>query len=377
MLEVRNLSVAYGQHPALKDVSIKVAPGEIVVILGANGAGKSTLLRAIAGICEGQVTGEVTLDSAPLGALSPDEIVERGVALVPEGRGIFGDLTVRENLVLGAYSSRARSDEASNLDRVLKLFPKLRERQGQIARTMSGGEQQMVAIGRAMMSAPQILMLDEPSLGLSPLLCKELFHNLATVKDLGIGVLLVEQNAKQSLAIADRGYLLENTRITHEDNATRLATDPAVQKAYLGAGSKAPVKAPVAAASVPMPERPPVQPRAQPRLTPEQQGIDIDQLLETAITVSAKTRTAAPKVAQAEVDRVVASRLGNVLKDIERAAANARKRPSQSAPSETADKPARNVTPVDHDDKPPVIEIYRRPRVEVYRRRPSGDFERS
>ena len=236
MLDVRNLSVAYGQHPALQDVSLQVDRGEIVVILGANGAGKSTLLRAVSGICEGSVEGEVSLDGASLRALGSDEVVERGVALVPEGRGIFGDLTVNENLLLGAYTARARVDEAANLDRVLQLFPKLRERRGQVARTMSGGEQQMVAIGRAMMSAPQILMLDEPSLGLSPLLCKELFQNLSTVKDLGIGILLVEQNAKQSLAISDRGYLLENGGITGTDTAEALRNDERVQAAYLGAG---------------------------------------------------------------------------------------------------------------------------------------------
>jgi len=237
MLDVRGLSAAYGQHPALNEVSLSVGPGEIVVILGANGAGKSTLLRAIAGICEGRVSGQVMLNGASLTALNSDQIVEQGVALVPEGRAIFGDLTVKENLLLGAYSARARADEGQNLERVLNLFPKLIERQTQIARTMSGGEQQMVAIGRAMMSAPDILMLDEPSLGLSPLLCRELFQNLAVVKDLGIGVLLVEQNAKQSLAIADRGYLLENTRITREDSAAQLRSDPSVQKAFLGANN--------------------------------------------------------------------------------------------------------------------------------------------
>ncbi|MGJ8623065.1 MAG: ABC transporter ATP-binding protein [Yoonia sp.] len=236
MLEVRNLSVNYGQHRALDNAAIRLDRGEIVVILGANGAGKSTLLKAISGICEGKVTGEVTLGGTDLTHMPADQIVEEGVALVPEGRGVFGELTVRENLTLGAYGNRARDEEAANLERVYQLFPKLIERGGQVVRTMSGGEQQMVAIGRAMMSNPQVLTLDEPSLGLSPLLCKELFANLKLVRDLGIGILLVEQNAKQSLAIADRGYLLENAHIVHEDTASKLRADPAVQAAYLGAG---------------------------------------------------------------------------------------------------------------------------------------------
>ena len=168
MLDVRGLSAAYGQHPALNEVSLSVGPGEIVVILGANGAGKSTLLRAIAGICEGRVSGQVMLNGASLTALNSDQIVEQGVALVPEGRAIFGDLTVKENLLLGAYSARARADEAQNLERVLNLFPKLIERQTQIARTMSGGEQQMLAIGRALLLNPRVLVMDEPTEGLAP-----------------------------------------------------------------------------------------------------------------------------------------------------------------------------------------------------------------
>ncbi len=240
MLEVRNLSVNYGQHQALAQVSLTVAPGEIVAILGANGAGKSTLLRAIAGICSGRSSGNVTMALAPILGLSSDRIVEQGIALVPEGRGIFGDLTVRENLMLGAYANRARDQERVNFDRVIGLFPKLAERLSQTARTMSGGEQQMVAIGRAMMSNPRVLMLDEPSLGLSPLLCKDLFRSLSQVQKTGIGILLVEQNAKQSLAIADRGYLLENAHIMHQDSAANLACDPMVQKAYLGVAAPAP-----------------------------------------------------------------------------------------------------------------------------------------
>ncbi|MBT6386915.1 MAG: ABC transporter ATP-binding protein, partial [Alphaproteobacteria bacterium] len=246
MLEVRKLGVSYGQHRALADVSLSVGKGEIVVILGANGAGKSSLLRAIGGMSEGDVSGDVLMDGVPISRMPPHEIVEQGIALVPEGRGVFADMTVQENLALGAYAARARVDQQQNMDRVLSLFPKLVERKAQTVRTMSGGEQQMVAIGRAMMSAPAILMLDEPSLGLSPLLCKELFHNLAEVQKTGLGILLVEQNAKQSLAIADRGYLLENAHIIGEDDAACLANDPAVQKAYLGVASDAPAARPTA-----------------------------------------------------------------------------------------------------------------------------------
>ena len=384
MLEISNVSATYGKHSALQDVSLRVGLGEIVVILGANGAGKSTLLRVISGICEGEVNGTVTLDSAPLTQLSSDQIVERGIALVPEGRGIFGDLSVKENLLLGAYSNRARRDENANLGSVLKLFPKLQERQGQIVRTMSGGEQQMVAIGRAMMSAPQILMLDEPSLGLSPLLCKELFQNLTVVKKLGIGILLVEQNAKQSLAIADRGYLLENTRITHEDTAARLANDPAVQKAYLGVSSDnsninltddAQGQADLSSNNVL------VEARRQPRRSANQQiGLDIEDLVEGASATSAGSVSAGMpiSVTQKEVERTTAPRLEVVLKEIELAAKNART--NSAIQKETFVKKV-NLTSValasnaPADVKPPVIEIYRRPRVQVFRRH-DGDFER-
>ncbi len=258
MLDVRSLSVSYGKHRALDGASLRVGKGEIVVILGANGAGKSTLLKAICGICEGHVAGQVSLQNAEMVGEKPHKIVEAGIALVPEGRGVFGDLTVEENLTLGAYAERARDEEAGNLQRVLSLFPKLGERRKQTVRTMSGGEQQMVAIGRAMMSNPSILALDEPSLGLSPLLCKDLFESLRVVKQAGLGILLVEQNAKQSLRIADRGYLLENGTIVHEDDAERLANDPAVQKAYLGGsgsatGAKRPVPAAVPKSASPRP----------------------------------------------------------------------------------------------------------------------------
>jgi branched-chain amino acid transport system ATP-binding protein len=236
MLEVADLSASYGRHRALDAVGLSVARGEIVVLLGANGAGKTTLLKAIAGLVAPHPGARVTLDGRALAGLPPHEVVEAGLALVPEGRGVFGELSVRENLVLGAHARRARPTMEKNLELVRRLFPKLWERSRQTVRTMSGGEQQMVAIGRALMSAPAVLMLDEPSLGLSPLLCGELFRTLAEIRASGLGVLLVEQNARQSLQIADRGYLLETGHIVGSGSAASLRNDPAVQRAYLGAG---------------------------------------------------------------------------------------------------------------------------------------------
>lgn len=234
MFEARNVSVFYGKHRALEAASVDVGAGEIVVMLGANGAGKSTFLKAIAGLTPKLAGAAISIDGHDITQLMSHEIVEAGLALVPEGRGLFADLTARENLVLGAYPKRARNNEADNLERVLTLFPKLAERSDQLVRTMSGGEQQMVAIGRAMMSAPSILMLDEPSLGLSPLLSAELFRSLAEVKAAGVAVFLVEQNAKLSLAIADRGYLLDNGHIAAKGSAESLMNDESVRKAYLG-----------------------------------------------------------------------------------------------------------------------------------------------
>ncbi len=237
MLEVTNLTVAYGLHRALEQVSLRIGKAEIVVILGANGAGKSSLLKAIAGIVPSLPAKRIALSEQDISSLPPHRIVEAGLALVPEGRGIFGDLTVRENLRLGAYPERSRSSEKDILERVLTLFPRLAERLGQTARTMSGGEQQMVAIGRALMSKPDVLLLDEPSLGLSPLMSKELFGALGRIRESGVSVLLVEQNARQSLAIADRGYLIETGRIVGEGRAADLRDDPAVRRAYLGGAS--------------------------------------------------------------------------------------------------------------------------------------------
>jgi branched-chain amino acid transport system ATP-binding protein len=236
MLEVAGLSAFYGLHRAIDGVELAVARNEIVVILGANGAGKTTLLKAIVGLVAPRPGARISLDGRDLAGLPPHAVVEAGVALVPEGRGIFGELTVRENLLLGAHAKRARAAMTANLDLVYRLFPRVRERSRQAVRTMSGGEQQMVAIGRALMSAPIILMLDEPSLGLSPLLCTELFRTLAEIRSAGIGILLVEQNAKQSLKIADRGLLIETGCIVGRGSAAALQSDPAVQRAYLGAG---------------------------------------------------------------------------------------------------------------------------------------------
>lgn len=236
MLETRNLSVFYGRHRAVEGVSVTVSKGEVVVMLGANGAGKSTFLRAVSGLTPVMTGSSIILDGRDITNHPPHAVVEAGIALVPEDRGVFGDLTAYENLILGAHPRRARPHQSQNLDRVLSLFPKLAERRKQVVRTMSGGEQQMVAIGRAMMSAPSILMLDEPSLGLSPLLCGELFRSLARVKETGVGIFLVEQNAKRSLAIADRGYLLDNGHIAGADSAEALSRDERVRQAYLGAG---------------------------------------------------------------------------------------------------------------------------------------------
>lgn len=234
MLEVSQVSASYGHHVALQGVDLRIGAGEVVVMLGANGAGKSTLLKCIARLIPALPGSRLALDGSDLLALPAHAVVEAGIALVPEGRGIFGELSVRENLQLGAHAKRARAGEKEQLQRVLSIFPKLEQRMGQMAQTMSGGEQQMVAIGRALMSQPRVLLLDEPSLGLSPIMTGELFRALAQIRTLGVSVLLVEQNARRSLRIADRGYLLENGRIVGQGSAQDLAQDPAVQRAYLG-----------------------------------------------------------------------------------------------------------------------------------------------
>ncbi|WP_375690876.1 ABC transporter ATP-binding protein [Pseudooceanicola sp. LIPI14-2-Ac024] len=233
MLEIENLTIRYGKHTALEDVTAHVDAGEMVGVLGANGAGKSSLLGAIGGRVK-PAAGTIRYCGEDLLAMPVHRRVEAGVALVPEGRGIFPPLTVAENLALGANPARARDGQGARLDDVFDLFPKLRDRRGQIAGTMSGGEQQMVAIGRALMSKPDLLLLDEPSLGLAPIVVREVFATLARVRQTGLTVMIVEQNARAALALADRAYLIEAGRITGSGRAADLRNDPAVVQAFLG-----------------------------------------------------------------------------------------------------------------------------------------------
>lgn len=233
MLEVRDISVIYGKHVAIDSISLDVGEGEMVAILGANGAGKSSLLGAIGGRIK-PAGGQVLYHGRDILALQPHQVVEHGIVIVPEGRGIFPLLSVAENLKLGALPKRAHANAKRNLDLVLTLFPRLAERQTQLAGTMSGGEQQMVAIGRAMMSAPELLLLDEPSLGLAPIVAQEVFAALAKIGETGMTIVIVEQNARATLALADRAYLIETGSITGSGAAADLRSDPAVIRAFLG-----------------------------------------------------------------------------------------------------------------------------------------------
>lgn len=233
MLELKDLTVRYGKHLALDGVGFSVAKGEVVVVLGANGAGKSSMLKAIAGMVP-TAEGAVRLNGETVTGLPAYTVTNRGIALVPEGRGIVGRMTVEENLRLGATPHRARASEEDTLAQVFDIFPRLSERRKQIVQTMSGGEQQMVAVGRAMMSKPEFLLLDEPSLGLAPIVVGDMFKALARVRKTGVGLLIVEQNVKISLRHADRGYLLEAGRITGSGTSEELMNDAAVRHAFLG-----------------------------------------------------------------------------------------------------------------------------------------------
>jgi branched-chain amino acid transport system ATP-binding protein len=232
-LEVRNLHTFYGNIHALKDVSLKVNDGEIVSLIGANGAGKTTTLKTISGVLRPR-RGEVLFDGQPIHTLDAHEIVQLGVCQAPEGRRIFPRMTVQENLEMGAFTRRDQSAVADDLERVFGLFPRLRERLRQKGGTLSGGEQQMLAIGRALMASPKILLLDEPSMGLAPILVQAIFDTIVQINRLGTTVLLVEQNALMALSIAHRGYVLETGQIVLSDSAASLQQNESVQKAYLG-----------------------------------------------------------------------------------------------------------------------------------------------
>ena len=233
MLEVENIHTYYGNIHALKGVSLTVDKGEIVTLIGGNGAGKSTTLRTITGIMK-PLEGQVKLEGEDLAPFKAHEIVYKGIAMVPEGRRIFARLSVAENLEMGAYSRNNKPEIASDLDRVYSLFPRLKERRDQVAGTLSGGEQQMLATGRALMARPRLLLMDEPSMGLAPVLVELIFDTIKRINEEGTTVLLVEQNALMALSIANRAYVLQTGEIVLHDKAENLQTNEMIQKAYLG-----------------------------------------------------------------------------------------------------------------------------------------------
>jgi len=236
MLKIRNLESGYGKLRVLKGISLHVSPGEIVIIIGANGAGKTTLLKTVSGVLKAR-GGTVHFEDRSIGSASMEEIVGRGCVLVPEGRQLFSTLSIKDNLTLGAYliaRTGKRREVKQRLEEIYELFPVLYERQDQLAGTLSGGEQQMVAIGRALMTGPRLIMMDEPSMGLAPLIVEKIFTTIAALPKLGKTVLLVEQNARASLDIADRGYVLETGQIVLSGTSQELLDNHDVQRAYLG-----------------------------------------------------------------------------------------------------------------------------------------------
>ena len=233
MLEINNLEVHYGVIKAIKDVSFKVNEGEVIALIGANGAGKTTILHTVTGLIN-PTAGSVTFNGSDITKTSAHKIVRMGMAHVPEGRRVFANLSVLQNLKLGAYTRKDKNEIEESLENVFTRFPRLKERQNQLSGTLSGGEQQMLAMGRALMSKPRILLMDEPSMGLSPIFVNEIFDIIRAVKADGTTVLLVEQNAKKALTIADRGYVLETGRIVLEGNANELLNNDLIKKAYLG-----------------------------------------------------------------------------------------------------------------------------------------------
>jgi branched-chain amino acid transport system ATP-binding protein len=234
LLEVNEIHVHYGGIEALRGVSLSVDEGEVVTLIGSNGAGKSTTLRAITGLTPAS-SGSVVIDGEDITRVPAHEIVDRGIALSPEGRHCFARMTVRENLDLGAHRRRKDAGVADDLERVFGLFPRLKEREKQKAGTMSGGEQQMLAMGRALMAKPKVLLLDEPSMGIAPLLVQRIYETIAEINRGGMAILLVEQNANYALDVSRRGYVLETGRVVLAGESEKLRTDPEVQRAYLGA----------------------------------------------------------------------------------------------------------------------------------------------
>jgi branched-chain amino acid transport system ATP-binding protein len=234
MLEVRAIEVSYGEFPALRGVSFSVQEGELVTIIGANGAGKSTILRSIMGLVKCR-KGEIVFQGKSITLTPPHQRSRLGISLVPEGRKIFADLTVRENLMMGAYIQRDARTQESSMDEVFQLFPVLKERSYQVGKTLSGGEQQMLAIGRALMAKPRMILMDEVSLGLMPIYVEETFNVIRELHGQGVTILLVEQNARKALQAADRGYVLETGAIVMSDTSSKLASDPQIKRAYLGA----------------------------------------------------------------------------------------------------------------------------------------------
>jgi branched-chain amino acid transport system ATP-binding protein len=232
LLDIHNLAVRYGAIQALRNVSLQVMPGELVCLIGANGAGKSTLLKSIAGLLPSQ--GDIRFSGQCIRSKPACSLVSQGLALVPEGRGIFGGMSVLENLQMGAYHRHDTAGIRQDIEHAYSLFPRLAERQTQQAGTLSGGEQQMVAIARALMGRPRLLLLDEPSMGLAPLLVRKILEVIATINREGVSVLLVEQNANAALSLASRGYVMEHGEITLQDAASNLLHNPAVRDAYLG-----------------------------------------------------------------------------------------------------------------------------------------------
>jgi branched-chain amino acid transport system ATP-binding protein len=233
LLEVRDLAVAYGGIKAVRGISLEVRPGELVCLIGANGAGKTTTLKALCGLLP-VAHGSVHYDGKPITSRPTHEIVRQGIALVPEGRGVFSRLTLAENLEMGAYARRDRAAIKQDLEKVYGLFPRLHERRAQQAGTLSGGEQQMLVMGRALMSRPRLLLLDEPSMGLAPLMVQKIFETIREISQQGVTILLVEQNAKLALEASHRGYVMESGEITLSDDAKALAENTDVRKAYLG-----------------------------------------------------------------------------------------------------------------------------------------------